>query len=140
MVAAAPLSAVSVAIVAMLAMGAAGRHPMWRVQMMTLSEAAAVHDVATIVWLIEQGRDPNHPYPVARGMLDRNRAPSLTPLEAPVEARRVDVDEPLVRKGAHLDEAQRIAFACRARSRGGGDPVGYFEPPGAVTCGELEAR
>jgi hypothetical protein len=138
--AAAPVAAVAITTAAMLAMAAAGRHPLWHVQMITLSEAAASRDVATVVWLIERGRDPNHRYPVRRGILNGDVPAAMTPIEAAVEARRADVVDLLLRNGARLDEAQRVALACRAKRRGDEDLIRYFEARGAVTCDNLESR
>jgi hypothetical protein len=135
MLAAVPPLGVALTTLTMLVMSVAGQHPMWRLQVTTLSEAAASRDVATAVWLIEQGRDPNHKYPVRRGILDGNTPAAMTPLEAAVDARRLEVIQLLLRHGARLDETQRTAFACKAKSRGDEELIRYFESlAGPVTC------
>jgi hypothetical protein len=124
----------------MLTMGLAGRHPMWHVPELNLAEAAAGRDVATVVLLIGYGENPNQTYSIRPGVLNANAA-TMTPIEAALEARRSEIISLLLRHGAVLDEAQRRAYACRARSRRDNDVVRLFESmDGPVTCDEESGR
>jgi hypothetical protein len=121
-------------------MGLAGRHPMWHVPELNLAEAAAGRDVATVVLLIGYGENPNQTYSIRPGVLNASAA-TMTPIEAALEARRPEIISLLLRHGAVLDEAQRRAYACRARSRRDNDVVRLFESMGGpVTCSEASGR
>ena len=119
-----------------LATALLGRHPMWPIPDLNLSEAAAARDPATVVLLIGRGEDPNAVRTVRVGILDESEV-QLTPVEAALDARRVEIIDLLLRHGVLLDEAHRVAFTCKAKSRGDADIAAYFEARGGtITCGE----
>jgi hypothetical protein len=119
---------------ASLVLALGGRHPLWRISDMNLAEAAATRDAASVVFLIRQGENPDIARFVRPGVLARG-AVRITPLEAALAEERMEIVEVLLRHGAMLTEAQRIAFTCAARARGDADIVRYFEGRGgAVTC------
>src|SRR5687768_15641402 len=60
----APAGVFLLATIIMLGMGLAGHHPFWRVEDVTLSEAAGTRDDAQALRLIMGGADPNGRYPV----------------------------------------------------------------------------
>lgn len=88
-----------------------GADPLWYVEPLTLSEAAALRDYGEVVRLIEGGEDPNRAGPVRPDVL-RNDAQELTPLEAAVGARRADMVELLLENGAEMDAATWTRLTC----------------------------
>lgn len=70
----------------------AGGHPLWRVEPVNLSEAAALRDQATVVQLIRSGEDPFTRREVRADLLFNDRA-ELTPVEAAIAAGRTEIVE-----------------------------------------------
>src|SRR5688500_20198729 len=81
-----------------------GIDPLWRVEPLTLAEAAALRDNGEVVRLIHAGENPNAPTTV-RAELLRNDPLTLTPLEAAVGSDRPDMIEVLLENRAILDAA-----------------------------------
>ena len=79
-----------------------GLDPLWRVEPLTLAEAAALRDNGEVVRLIDAGEDPNKAGTV-RAELLRNDPLVVTPLEAAVGSDRADMIEVLLDNGAVLD-------------------------------------
>jgi hypothetical protein len=76
-----------------------GRHPFWKSEAFTLSEAAAQRDAGEVARQLSAGADPNAPYLVRAGMLERESV-MLTPIEAARMAGRDDIVAILVDAGA----------------------------------------
>jgi hypothetical protein len=109
------------AIGSMPAVGAfAPREPL------TLAEAAGLHDKAEIVRLIRRGHDPNIPARVRRGVL---RSPEyvMTPIEAAIAGRRVDVVGLLTQMGAVIDEHNYPVLWCFALANKDADVIAFVE-------------
>jgi hypothetical protein len=90
-----PGTAAALVSLVMLVMAARGSHPVWRHQDVNMSEAAALHDAATVIRLIRAGEDPRTPRRIQSGMLFE-REVALTPLEAAIAARRPEVVDVLL--------------------------------------------
>jgi hypothetical protein len=90
-----------------------GRHPLWPEVALTLSEAAALRDAAGVVRLVEDGHDPNERLPVRPGIL-KSYALVVSPLEAAVGARRVQMFSLLLGHGAKIDSSNRMVLKCFA--------------------------
>ena len=90
-----------------------GVDPLWRVEPLTLAEAAALRDNGEVVRLIETGEDPNRAGTVRAEFL-RNDPLTITPLEAAVGSDRVDIMEVLLEHGARLDPATWNHLMCFA--------------------------
>jgi hypothetical protein len=90
-----------------------GVDPLWRVEPLTLAEAAALRDNGEVVRLIDAGEDPNRAGTVRAEFL-RNDPLTITPLEAAVGSDRVDIMEVLLEHGARLDPATWTRLMCFA--------------------------
>jgi hypothetical protein len=108
-----PGATLIVATAVMLAGLLFGVDPLWRVEPLTLAEAAALRDNGEVVRLIAAGADPNAPGTVRAEFL-RNDALMITPLEAAVGSDRVDILEVLLDHGARLDPAIWNQLMCFA--------------------------
>mgnify|MGYP002821411294 FL=1 len=96
-----------------LLLAAAGYSSGGKTEPLTLSEAAALRDGATIVRLISQGKDPNAAYRVRAGFLSE-QASKMTPLEAAIEARRSEIVQVLIDSGLVIHEAEWNGAWCSA--------------------------
>ena len=117
------LPGVIVAIVTavMMLMAAAGSHPLWRVDPVNLSEAAALRDRATVVQLIAQGEDPYARREVRADLAFNDRF-ELTPLEAGIATHRAEiVDMILFAARTPLDAATWSRLRCLAELEGDKD-------------------
>lgn len=74
----------------MLLRALVGTHPMWRVEPVNLSEAAALRDMATVARLIRRGEDPYQRREVRADLIFNDRA-ELTALEAAIASGRAEV-------------------------------------------------
>jgi hypothetical protein len=99
-----PGAALALATVLWLLMAAVDRHPFWRVEPMTLSEAVAARDFGEVARLLASGRDPNARYAIRAGMIGR-AARELTPMETAVAAGREEMMSILSYAGAHQPPA-----------------------------------
>jgi hypothetical protein len=119
-------SVVAVAVSAVI-VGAAvigGSPPFWRGGTLTLSEAAALRDQGEVTRLTLSGTDPNAVYPLRPGVI---AAGALTPLEAAVGARRAEMVELLMLRGARVDASGWRRLHCFALSTGAADVVEMLE-------------
>ncbi len=87
-----PAALLGVMTAGMLLRALVGTHPLWRVEPVNLSEAAALRDPATVARLIGRGEDPYLRREVRADLLFNDRA-ELTPLEAAIASGRAEVLE-----------------------------------------------
>ena len=118
------LAAVGVSAVIVVSAAAEGAPPFWHGGPLTLSEAAALRDQGEVSRLTASGADPNAVYELRPGVL---AASSLTPLEAAVGARRAEMVELLMLRGANVDEAGWRRLHCFALETGAADVVQVLE-------------
>lgn len=124
---AAPALVLAAAAAILMLLGAAGRNPLWPVtQDVTMAEAAALRDRATVAVMLEQGADPAVPMRVRAGILGR-RERHLTTGEAAVMADRTEMLDLLAARGAVIDAAVVRRWACLARTRGNEETAEYLE-------------
>ena len=105
---------------------------------LTLPEAAGLRDLLEIEGQIRRGADPNVRAQVRRDII-RSTPLELTPLEAAVGIRRLDVVRLLERNGARIDAATLPVLFCFAEREKAADIVEYLQEraPGetaAVDC------
>jgi len=113
-----------------------GIDPLWRVEPLTLAEAAALRDNGEVMRLIAAGEDPNKAGTV-RAELLRNDALVVTPLEAAVGIDRPDIIEVLLDNGAVLDAMSWTHLMCFAASIEADEAVeflGQRRPADAATA------
>lgn len=114
------------ATVFVLAAALVGVHPLWPETPMNLAEAAALKDPADVIRLIQKGRNPDERLPVRPRVL-LSETVTLTPLEAAIGARRLEVVEVLLKHGATLDEARRAELICLAMREKADDIVEFLK-------------
>jgi hypothetical protein len=90
-----PAALLGVMTAGMLLRTLAGSHPLWRVEPVNLSEAAALRDQATVVELIRRGEDPYQRREVRADLLFNDRA-ELTAFEAAIASGRAEVMEAIL--------------------------------------------
>jgi hypothetical protein len=130
------LAAVAVSAVVVVSAATGGTPPFWRGGPLTLSEAAALRDQGEVTRLILSGADPNAVYAMRPGVL---AASSLTPLEAAVGARRAEIVELLMVRGASVDAPVWRRLHCFALGTGDMRLVSMldrYKPGGAVASCE----
>jgi hypothetical protein len=103
-----------------------GIDPLWRVEPMTLAEAAALRDNGEVVRLIYGGEDPNTRGTV-RAELVHNNAQVVTPLEAAVAIDRPDMLQTLLENGAVLDATTWTHLMCFAVSTEADEAIEFLE-------------
>ena len=101
--------------------------PFWATPDLTLTEAVLVRDGAEALRLIRAGRDPNRAWPVRADLSDNNRDEMMTPIEAAVTIRRVEIVRLLIAHGgAVLTPEERTALIALAERVGGQDVAEYL--------------
>jgi hypothetical protein len=120
-----------------LVMALLGYQPLWNPGAdLTLVEAAYHTDRAAVSRLIDRGADPNAPGPV----IVENRRTIMTPLEAAVIGRDLELMQLLVRRGAVVNDSNRQDLACLASESGDRSIVNYFQgslESDATACDEI---
>jgi hypothetical protein len=124
---------VGTAVVMLLALF--GSHPLWRVEPVNMSEAAALRDRATIVELIDKGEDPYARRRIRADVLF-NEPSDLSPLEAGIAAHRSEiVDVILFSARTRPDAATWNRLRCLSQLEGDKDVnevMDRYRPEGAV--------
>ena len=128
---AAPALLIAVSIL-MLLVAVLGYQPLWANRGVTLTQAAHGGDTATVFRMLSEGSDPNAAAPVP---LEGHSEPVvLTPLEAGVESRQVEVVQLLLAMGARASESDRRRLACLATAVDAPEVAVYLQsaiPPAA---------
>lgn len=117
LIAAAPVLLV-LATAVLLVLGLFDRNPLWPRHALTISEAAAVRDRATVAYLAEGGADITAQYRVRPGLLDNDEALWLTAPEAAILADRNVILGVLFNAGLEPTESSVHAWICLARKGG----------------------
>lgn len=128
---AAPALLMTVSIL-MLLVAVLGYQPLWANRRVTLTRAAHGGDTATVFRMLSAGSDPNAAEPMP---FERRAEPVvLTPLEAGVESRQVEVVQLLIKMGARASESDRQRLACLATAVDASEVAVYLQstmPPAA---------
>lgn len=104
-----------------------GADPLWSVEPVTLSEAAALRDNGEVVRLIESGANVNATSPVRPDIFSAQSL-VMTPIEAAVAAERADMVELLLEQGARPDVVLWNRLMCFSASVEADDVRALLEP------------
>jgi hypothetical protein len=91
-----------------------GSHPLWRVEPVNLSEAAALRDQATVVQLVRRGEDPYQRREVRADLLFNDRA-ELTAFEAAIASGRAEVMEAILWSARRPEPAEWNRLRCLSK-------------------------
>ena len=122
----------AIAWLAVLAIaGLTGRHPIWSLEPRNLAEAVAFREAGAVVRLVDAGADPNRPDEVrARVILPESAM--LTPIEAAVAARQVEMVQLLLELGASIDANVWQRAWCLSNEPGVRSVLAAHRPTGAA--------
>jgi hypothetical protein len=119
----------------LLMLGAAiGSHPLWRVEPLNLSEAAAMRDQAAVVQLIADGEDPYARREVRADLLFNQRA-ELTPIEAAIAGGRTEIVEIILFSSPRPSPAEWTRLRCLSDLEGAkniNDVLDRYRPESAT--------
>ena len=104
-------------------------HPFWNEPTLTMPEAAALNDRATIQRMIWNGADPNAPAPVRPPIL-KSTAIVVIPIEAAVGTRTPTTLEFLLSRGARMTGHERDVVYCLAAKDDAQEIVRFLETHG----------
>lgn len=136
MAAAGPPLILGACVAGLLAAAPFGLDVVWYEHPLTLAEAAALRDAGMVARLIDRGQDPNRRSFVRGGIF--SDAVYLTPLEAAVGARRLDIVELLLQSGANADGETRGALVCLALRVRANDIVDFLRATGWTPLPDCE--
>jgi hypothetical protein len=106
-----PAIVLGVLTAGMLLRALVGPHPMWRVEPVNLSEAAALRDMATVVQLMRRGEDPYQKREVRADLLFNDRT-ELTAFEAAIASGRSEVMRVILASATRPDAAAWNHLRC----------------------------
>jgi hypothetical protein len=112
-----PAAVLGIVTAVMMIEAAAGAHPLWRVEPVNLSEAAALREQATVVQLIRRGEDPYARREVRADLLFNDRA-ELTPIEAAIAAGRTEIVEIILWAAPRPEPAVWVRARCISQLEG----------------------
>lgn len=133
-VAALPAAVLGVLTAGMLLRALVGPHPLWRVEPVNLSEAAALRDQATVVQLIRRGDDPYQRREVRADLLFNDRT-EMTAFEAAIASGRSEVMDILLFSAARPSAAEWNHLRCLSQLEGAHDideMLDRYKPESAV--------
>jgi hypothetical protein len=108
-----------------LADAAVGGDPFWHEPQLTMSEAAALKDRATMQRLLWAGVDPNAPAKVRANIL-KSYDIVVTPLEASVGTRTQTAMQFLLEHGARMDRHDQDVVTCLATEDAADEILDYL--------------
>ena len=114
-----------------------GWEPLWREPDLTMSEAAALQDRATMQRWIWSGVDPNAPAKVRPEIL-KSYEIVVTPLEASVGTRTPTAMQFLLARGARMDSRERAVVMCLAIKDDANEIVEFLDHDGVTDKPDCE--
>ena len=139
-----PPVALAFAAVVLIAAGQAGANPFWPTHAITISEAAALRDTASVAAMAESGLDLTVPRQVRPGLLDNAQPIAVTPAEAAIRADRIEILALLFLRGLEADTGRARDWICLAASLNRRESLAYlserFPEAAAAGCPEGEDR
>ncbi|MGE3274282.1 MAG: hypothetical protein AB7O67_04165 [Vicinamibacterales bacterium] len=135
---AAPAVALAAAVVVLLGLAAAGRHPWWPPFDGSVAEAAISRDLGAIQRAVWRGEAARGRQTVRGAAMRRNNDLELTPFEAAIQQGRLSVFELLEANGILPAADERGELLCLARSASATDIEAWLErlpgPSSPVDC------
>src|SRR5262245_40569912 len=106
--------------VLLMLVSAGGRDPVWKREVVNLSEAAALEDSAEVSRLIAVGNDPLKPYWIRPRLIPESYALgpaardglTMTPMQAAAAAGRAEIVDLLLDEGVLLTPSEWRTLAC----------------------------
>jgi len=131
-----PPLAVATGAVVLVVLGAVGLNPFWSVTDLTMAEAAALRDQASVAVMARTGIDPSARMSVRPRMLGNRFELQLTPAEAAVRANRTEILDVLFANGLALDDETAHALMCLGRQSGSDEALPYLEARFALAANQ----
>lgn len=121
----APQMVLAVSSIVLIGLGWMDRNPFWSPTTLTLSEATALRDQATVLVLIEGGADPDLPYRIRAG-LTGEREIVLTPMQAAISEDRVEMAALLLSHGLTAKVGQVCEWLAQAAANDKKEVMSYL--------------
>jgi hypothetical protein len=132
----APQMVLAVSSIVLIGLGWMDRNPFWSPTTLTLSEATALRDQATVLVLIEGGADPDLPYRIRAG-LTGEREIVLTPMQAAISEDRVEMAALLLSHGLKAKVGQVCEWLALAAANDKKEVMSYLRstfPTESASC------
>jgi hypothetical protein len=132
----APQMVLAVSSIVLIGLGWMDRNPFWSPTTLTLSEATALRDQATVLVLIEGGADPDLPYRIRAG-LTGEREIVLTPMQAAISEDRVEMAALLLSHGLKAKVGQVCEWLALAAANDKKEVMNYLRstfPTESASC------
>ena len=137
----APQVVLAVSAIVLIVLGWMDRNPFWSPTTLTLSEATALRDQATVLVLIEGGADPDRSYPIRAG-LTGERETVLTPMQAAISEDRAEMAALLLSHGLKARAGQVCEWLALAVANDKKQVMSYLRstfPTESTSCASQAA-
>ena len=137
----APQVVLAVSAIVLIVLGWMDRNPFWSPTTLTLSEATALRDQATVLVLIEGGADPALSYPIRAG-LTGERETVLTPMQAAISEDRAEMAALLLSHGLKARAGQVCEWLALAVANDKKQVMSYLRstfPTESTSCASQAA-
>jgi hypothetical protein len=137
----APQMLLAVLSIVLIGLGWIDRNPFWSPTVLTLSEATALRDKATVLVLLEGGDDPHLAYRIREG-LTGERELVLTPMQAAIREDRAEMAALLLGHGLKTNGGQVCEWLGLAAADDKKEVMTYLRstfPTESATCASQAA-
>ena len=100
---------------------------------LTMAEAAILRDEAEVLRQLERGVDPHAPQSIRAGILDDDVF-TMTPFEAAIAGRHLEIVELLTRGGGGLNEPVARRLICLSRAKAAPEITSFLEQHSRVSA------
>ena len=137
----APQVILAVLSIVLIGLGWIDRNPFWSPTVLTLSEATALRDQATVLVLLEGGADPDLPYRIRPGLAGE-REMVLTPMQAAISEDRTEMAALLLSHGLKANVGQVCEWLRLAAANNKKEVMSYLRstfPTESTSCASQPA-